>query len=65
MEAKECDGIRLLDLAERCRWRALLAVIEGRFADEERYTAEADRYDAQAIAILEHVFSLNETIPEP
>jgi hypothetical protein len=57
MEARECDGVRLSEKAERCRWRALLAYTEGRLEDEARYTAEAEGYDAQVLAILERDFA--------
>jgi hypothetical protein len=65
MGPRECEGIRLSEKAERCRWRALLAYIEGRQEDEARYTAEAEGYDAQVLAILEREFADNKTIPEP
>ena len=60
MHARSDDpGIRLLDMAEHRRWRALLARIEGRPEDEARYEAEAAEYDEQALAILEQEFAGN------
>lgn len=61
----DSPGIRLLDLAEHRRWRALLARIEGRKEDETRYDAEAERYDAEALVLLEKEFADDTTIPAP
>jgi hypothetical protein len=62
--ASDSPGIRLLDRAEHRRWRALLARIEGRQEDEARYDAEAERYDQEALALLEKEFA-DSTSPEP
>jgi hypothetical protein len=63
IEIGECEGIRLLNLADRCRWRAFLATTGNRKEGEARYTAGADDCEAQVLTILER--SCNTIIPEP